>query len=158
MIIQIHLRDQWIKTLKNGMINFIKYVYGWISKDDEFLGHVLASSHFILSATFYLLIVACHVVYPSIYFQLFVFICVFIIWLQHIFLRVCISVLAEQELTKLNAPSIPLFKAILEKLNITFEDFTNYFLTAETTCVIMFSLEMLSKLTVYSYHYYHQIY
>lgn len=151
MIIQIQIRDQWIESLKNGMIKFIKFVYSWISKDDEFLGHVLAVSHFIISATFYLLILACHTVYPSLYFQLFVFSFVVIIWLQHVFFKVCISILAEKELTKFYSPSIPLFEVVLRWFNLTFEHFTNYFLTAETICVLMFSLEMLSKLSVYLY-------
>lgn len=154
MIIQIHIRDQWINSLKSNMISFITYIYGWISRDDEFLGHVLAVAHFIISATFYLLIVACHTVYPSIYFQLFVFFFVLVIWLQHVFLKVCISIVAEKELTKLHAPSIPLFEFVLQKLNLTFEHFTNYFITAETVCVVMFSLEMLSKLSVILYEKY----
>lgn len=151
MIIQIELRDQWIESLKTGMIKFIRSVYGWISKDDEFLGHVLASSHFIISATFYILIFACHTIYPSLYFQIFVFVFVVIIWLQHVFFKVCISILAEKELTKLQAPSIPLFEVVLKYFGLTFDHFTNYFLTAETVCVIMFTLEMLSKISVYLY-------
>ena len=154
MIIQIQVRDQWIESLKNGLIKFIKTVYGWISKDDEFLGHVLASSHFIISATFYVLIVACHVVYPSLYFQMFVFVCVTIIWLQHVFLRVCISIVAEKELTKFAAPSVPLFEIVLKYFHVTFEDFTNYFLTAETVCVGMFGLEIVSRLLVLFYDLY----
>lgn len=154
MIVQIELRDQWIESLKNGLIKFIKSVYGWISKDDEFLGHVLASSHFIISATFYLLIVACHIIYPSIYFQLFVFVCVVIIWLQHVFLRVCISVVAEKELTKVYAPSVPLFEIVLKYFDLTFEHFTNYFLTAETVCVMMFGLEIMSRLGILFYESY----
>lgn len=151
MIIQIQIRDQWIESIKYGMIKFIKFVYGWISRDNEFLGHVLAVSHFIISATFYLLILACHTVYPSIYFQIFVFVFVVIIWLQHVLFKVCISILAEQELTQMHAPSIPLFEIVLSWLNLTFDHFTNYFLTAETVCVLMFSLEMVSKLSVYFY-------
>jgi hypothetical protein len=154
MIIQIQVRDQWIESLKNGLIKFIKTIYGWISKDDEFLGHVLASSHFIISATFYVLILACHIVYPSLYFQLFVFSCVVIIWLQHVFLRVCISIVAEKELTKLSAPSVPLFEIVLKYFNVTFEDFTNYFLTAETVCVGMFGLEIMSRLLILFYDLY----
>jgi len=145
MIIQIQFRDKWVDFFKNGMIKFIKSIYGWISKDDEFLGHVLASSHFILSATFYLLILACHTVYPSLYFQLFVFTCILLIWLQHVFLKVCISFVAEKELTKLHAPSVPLFERVLKYFNLTFDNFTNYFLTAETVCVTMFGLEIVSK-------------
>ena len=151
MIIQVELRDQWIESLKNGLIKFIKTIYGWISKDDEFLGHVLASSHFIISATFYLLIIACHIIYPSLYFQIFVFICIVIIWLQHVFLKVCISIVAEKELTKVYAPSIPLFEVFLKYFNLTFENFTNYFLTAETVCVIMFGLEIMSRLGILLY-------
>jgi hypothetical protein len=154
MIIQIELKDQWVESLKNGMIKFIRSVYGWISKDDEFLGHVLASSHFIISATFYILIFACHIIYPSLYFQIFVFVFVVIIWLQHVFFKVCISILAEKELTKIQAPSIPLFELVLKYFGLTFEHFTNYFLTAETVCVAMFGLELLSKLSVYLYENY----
>ncbi len=154
MIIQIHIRDQLIETLKNGMIKFIKYVYGWISKDDDFFGHVLASSHFIISATFYLLIIACHTVYPSLYFQLFVFSCIVVIWLQHVFLKVCISIVAEKELTRMYAPSIPLFEMVLKYFHLTFEDFTNYFISAETVCVIMFGLEIVSKIILVLYDLY----
>jgi len=154
MIIQIQLKDQWIESLTTGLIRFIKSIYGWISKDDDFLGHVLASSHFIISATFYLLIVACHIIYPSLYFQLFVFSCIVVIWLQHIFLRVCISIVAEKELTKMHAPSIPLFEIFLDYVGLTFEDFTNYFLTAETVCVGMFGLEIMSRLLLVLYDLY----
>ena len=154
MIIQIEVRDQWINSLKNGMITLIRNIYSWISKDDEFLGHVLAVTHFIISATFYLLIVACHIIYPSIYFQTFVFICIVVIWLQHVFLRVCISIVAEKELTKLYAPSVPLFELILKYFNLTFEHFTNYFLTAETVCVAMFGLEIMSRVITLLYESY----
>ena len=158
MIIQIHIRDKWINILKNGMINFIRKVYGWISRDDEFLGHVLASSHFIIAATIYILILACHIIYPSIYFQLFVFVCITAIWLQHVFLKVCISFIAERELTKFYVPSIPLFEVVLKYIGLTFDDFTNYFISAETICVSMFALEILSKLSVYFYKKYGIIY
>ena len=154
MIIQVELRDQWIESLKNGLIRFIKSLYGWISKDDEFLGHVLASSHFVISATFYLLSLACHVIYPSLYFQLFVFTCIFVIWLQHIFLKVCVSIVAEQALTKMYDPSIPLFKVFLTYFHLTFDDFTNYFLTAETVCVGMFGLEIVSRILILFYELY----
>ena len=140
------------------MIKFVKSVYGWISKDDDFFGHVLAVSHFIISATFYLLIVACHTVYPSIYFQAFVFICIVIIWLQHVVLRVCISTVAEKELTKTYVPSIPWFKLFFEIMHINIEEFANYFLTAETVCVIMFGLEMISKVSVILYEKYEIVY
>lgn len=158
MIIQIYMNEEIIESLKNKTILFIKYVYGWISKDDDFFGHVLGVSHFIISATFYLLIIVCHVIYPSIYFQLFIFVCLFVIWLQHIMFRVCISILAEKELTKLEAPSLHFFKIVLELLSITIDDFLNYFIVAETTVVSMFGLELLSKLSVYLYVKYGVVY
>ena len=158
MIITITFRDKWIDLLKNKLISFIKYIYGWISKDDEFLGHVLASSHFIISATFYVLIVACHTVYPSLYFQIFVFSCLLVIWLQHVFLKVCIAVIAEKELTKMYSPSVPLFEIILKYFGLTFADFTTYFLMAESVCITMFALELISKFSVYLYQKYDIVY
>lgn len=151
MIIQIHVRDQWIESLKNRMIDFIRKIYGWISKDDDFLGHVLASSHFILSGTFYMLILACHTVYPSLYFQIFVFTCLFVIWLQHVFLKVCVSIVAEKELTKLYSPSVPLFEMVLKYFGLTFNDFATYFLMAETVCITMFGLEIVSRIILLFY-------
>lgn len=158
MIIQIHIKDKVIENLKNAMIKFIKFVYGWISKDNDFLGHVLGVAHFMIAMLFYILFIACHTVYPSLYFQIFVFSCIFIIWLQHVFLRVCISIIAEKELTQYHAPSITLFEFVLDYMNITFEQFTNYILIAETTAVAAFGLELLSKLSVFLYKKYDVLY
>jgi hypothetical protein len=152
------MNEEIIDSLKNKTVLFIRYIYGWISKDDEFLGHVLGVSHFIISATFYLLIIVCHVIYPSVYFQIFIFICLLIIWLQHILFKVCISILAEKHLTKVEAPSLHFFKIVLEWFGITLDDFLNYFIAAETTAISMFGLELLSKLSVYLYEKYNIIY
>jgi hypothetical protein len=83
-----------------------------------------------------------------------VFICIVIIWLQHVFLKVCISIVAEKELTKMYAPSVPLFEIFLKYFNLTFEDFTSYFLTAETVCVAMFGLEIMSRILLLLYDVY----
>jgi hypothetical protein len=61
---------------------------------------------------------------------------------------------AEKELTKFAAPSVPLFEIVLKYFHVTFEDFTNYFLTAETVCVGMFGLEIVSRLLVLFYDLY----
>lgn len=144
-------RLETISSMEQKMRNFIKFSYSWLSTDGEVLGHILAVTHFIISGVLYLLIIACHIVYPSTYFQIGVFVCVLIVWLQHILLKVCISVIAEKEFTNVSAPSLLLFKEALGLLGISFTDFMDYFVVAETVCVGMFGLELLSKLSVFLY-------
>ena len=140
--------------MEQKMRNFIKFSYSWLSTDGEVLGHILATTHFIISGVLYLLIVACHIVYPNTYFQIGVFVCIFMVWLQHVVLKVCISVIAEKEFTTVEAPSLLLFKEALSLFGISFSSFMDYFVVAETVCVGMFGLELLSKLSLFLYRNY----
>ena len=64
------------------------------------------------------------------------------VWLQHIFLKVCVSIIAEKDLTKNTSP----FHEILETLfGISTEDFTNYFIVAETVALVFLGLEIFSR-------------
>lgn len=148
-------RNQTIQNLEQNMRKFIKFCYGWLSNDGEVLGYILSVTHFIISGVLYLLIIACHLIYPNTYFQIGVFLCIFIVWLQHVLLKVCISVIAEKELTNTIAPSRLLFKQTLSLFGINFNNYMDHFLVAETVCVGMFGLELLSKLSVFLYDKYY---
>ena len=64
------------------------------------------------------------------------------VWLQHIFLKVCVSIIAEKDLTKNTSP----FHEILETLfGISTDDFTNHFIVAETVALVFLGLEIFSR-------------
>jgi hypothetical protein len=97
------------------------------------------------------MVVVAHTLYPVLWFQIMVFVLLFVIWIQHVFFKVCISIVAEQKLTN-NEP--PFFQIIRDILHIQPTEFINYFLVAETVWVGCFGLELLAKLSVYLYEYY----
>jgi hypothetical protein len=148
IIIEID-RTKTIETLESNIRKLISFLYAWLTTDGEVLGYILAVIHFMISALFYILIFVCHTVYPSFKFQLFVFSCVLLIWIHHIVLKVCISVVAEKNLTNRYAPSAHLFKVVLDFFSISMDSFTNYFVLVETAVVGMFGLELLSRYSNY---------
>lgn len=148
IIIEID-RNKTIETLETSIRKLISFLYAWLTTDGEVLGYILAVIHFMISALFYILIVISHTIYPSFSFQIFVFICVLLIWIHHIVLKVCISVVAEKNLTNTIAPSTRLFKVVLDFFSISIESFTNYFVLVETTVVGMLCFEIISRYSNY---------
>jgi len=129
----------------------VTFLYSWLTTDGEVLGYILGVSHFVISTTISVMVVVSHTLYPVIWFQVLVFVLLFIIWIQHVFLKVCISIVAEQKLTKKEPP---FFQIIRDILHIQPTEFVNYFLVAETTWVGCFGLELVAKLSVFLYDYY----
>jgi hypothetical protein len=130
---------------------FIRFIYSWLSTDGEVLGYILGVCHFVISTTISVMVLVSHTIYPVLWFQILVFVLLFIIWIQHVFFKVCISIVAEQKLTN-NEP--PFFQIIRDILHIQPTEFVNYFLVAETVWVGCFGLELLAKLSVFLYEYY----
>jgi hypothetical protein len=130
---------------------FIRFIYSWLSTDGEVLGYILGVCHFVISVTISVMVLVAHTLYPVLWFQILVFVLLLVIWIQHVFFKVCISIVAEQKLTN-NEP--PFFQIIRDILHIQPTEFINYFLVAETVWVGCFSLELLAKLSVYLYDYY----
>ena len=129
----------------------VTFLYSWLTTDGEVLGYILGVSHFVISVTISVMVVVSHTLYPVVWFQVLVFVLLFIIWIQHVFLKVCISIVAEQKLTKKEPP---FFQIIRDILHIQPTEFVNYFLVAETTWVGCFGLELIAKLSVFLYDYY----
>jgi hypothetical protein len=129
----------------------VSFLYSWLSSDGEVLGYILGVCHFVISATICVMVLVSHTLYPVLWFQILVFVLLLVIWIQHVFFKVCISIIAEQKLTN-NEP--PFFQIIRDILHIQPTEFINYFLVAETVWVGCFGLELLAKLSVYLYDYY----
>lgn len=129
----------------------ITFLYSWLTTDGEVLGYILGVCHFVISITISVMVLVSHTIYPIVWFQILVFVLLLIIWIQHVFLKVCISIVAEQKLTQKEPP---FFQIIRDLLQIQPTEFVNYFLVAETTWVGCFALELLAKLSLFLYEYY----
>jgi len=148
---QIVIDGPVVEKLENYTRNIISFLYGWISTDGEVLGYILGVVHFVVSMTIIVMIVVSHTLYPAFWFQVGVFLCLLVIWLQHIFLKVCISIVAEQKLTNSEPP---FFQIIRNIIGISPSEFSTYFVIAETMAVGCFGLEIVSKISVYIHEFY----
>lgn len=148
---QIVIDGPVVEKLENYTRNIISFLYGWISTDGEVLGYILGVVHFVVSMTIIVMIVVSHTLYPAFWFQVGVFVCLLVIWLQHIFLKVCISIVAEQKLTNSEPP---FFQIIRNIIGISPSEFSTYFVIAETMAVGCFGLEIVSKISVYIHEFY----
>jgi hypothetical protein len=140
-----------IEKSERYLRELVTFLYSWLSTDGEVLGYILGVCHFVISATISVMVLVSHTLYPILWFQILVFVLLFIIWIQHVFFKVCISIVAEQKLTN-NEP--PFFQIIRDILHIQPTEFVNYLLVAEIVWVGCFGLELLSKLSVFLYEYY----
>jgi hypothetical protein len=79
-----------------------------------------------------------------------VFVWLFLIWVQHVVLKVCVVIIAEKNLTQNQSPYYEIMGELLNKFfNIKLEDFIHYILVGETTAVACFGLEIVSKISEY---------
>jgi len=144
-------KEKTINYLVSQFRDIVRFLYQWISSDGEVLGYILGIWHVMVCITIFICIVISHTIYPSFWFQLIVFISMLAIWIQHIFLQVCVVFVAEMSLTH-NEP--PFYTIIRDTTSLNPEECTLYFLLAETIGVGCFFLEILGKISLYIHEYY----
>jgi hypothetical protein len=136
--------ERYLRTL-------VTFLYSWLSTDGEVLGYILGVWHFVVCVTIFVAIIVSHTVYPVWWLQVFSFVCLLLIWLQHVFLQVCIVFIAERKLTNKEPPFYEIIRNIF---HIDPEQFTLHFVIAESIAVGCFGLELMAKLSVFLYEYY----
>ena len=139
-------KEKIIEFLQTNLKTLLYFLYSWFTTDGEILGYILGIWHIIICITILICILLSHTLYPMVWFQFGCFICLFCIWLQHIFLHVCVVFLTEIHLTKKNPPFYTVIKNIT---GICLEDYQTHFLIAETTAVGCFFLELVGKISLY---------
>jgi hypothetical protein len=143
-------REMIIEKLALFLHNMIKFLYQWLSTDGEVLGYILGTIHVILSILILVCVFVSHTIYPVFWFQCFVFGWLFLIWIQHVVLKVCVVIVAEKELTQNHSPYYEIMGDLLNKFfNIELTDFINYVLVAETVAVACFGLEIVSVISAH---------
>ena len=147
MKIEIEFDKQaYIESSAVFLKQLIAFLYKWITIEGEGLGYIMASIHFILFSSSSMMVVVSHIVYPNFWLQLLMFCVMFAIWVQHFFLKVCVSIVAEQDLIK--APS-PFYTLVEDILHISTSDFVNYYIVAETTALVCMALGLISRVSIY---------
>ena len=132
------------------LTRFIAIFLSWFLVKGEILGYILAVFHFIISAGLVTLLVISHTIYPSVWLKLFVFVCLLLIWLQHIALDICIVSVWEKQLTTGGiTPFHRIVQDILSMFNLTLADYDTYLIITEGVAVGCFGLELISHLCSY---------
>lgn len=131
-----------IEKLELFLRRFIQFSYKWLTTDGEILGYILGFLHFFTSIFIFILLIVSHTIYPEFWLQLFVFVLLVIIWIQHVVLKVCISVVAEKAFTKNESP---FYKILEDVFGITPIEFGNYLVTIETVAIGCFGLEIIAN-------------
>ena len=86
------------KEIVDGLEMITRGIYGWLAENDEALGNILYTVHLFSMTILMVVIFISHTIYPVIWFQIIVFITVFLVWIQHILLRTCVCTSLERRL------------------------------------------------------------
>ena len=88
-----------IKEIRKNLIDLLESVvlfcYGWLTDNKEALGNITYAWHIMLLFLMFTMIIISHVIYPALWFQIFVFIIAIIIWVQHCILHFCVCTSLE---------------------------------------------------------------
>lgn len=144
-------KEKITNFLQTNLKKLVCFFYGWFTTDGEILGYILGIWHIIVCITIFVCILLSHTFFPFVWFQLGCFLCLFIIWCQHMFLHVCVVFLAEIDFTKKHPP----FYAVIETITgCKLEEYQLPFLLVETTAVGCFFLELLGKFSLFLFDFY----
>jgi hypothetical protein len=147
-------KEKTIEYLETKLRKLIGFLYSWITHDGEILGYILGVLHFMISLIIFMLLFVSHTIYPTLWLQGSVLFCMFVIWFQHVILKVCISIVAEEKLTNSQAPFFGIVNDISNLFKIPFDRFIENLLVAETISVACFTLAFIGRISIYIHEYY----
>jgi hypothetical protein len=148
-------KEKTIEYLETRLRNLISFLYSWITHDGEILGYILGVLHFTMSIVIFVVLFISHTLYPALWLQGVVLLCMFVIWFQHVILKVCISIVVEEKLTNGKAPFFGIVNDISNLFKIPLNRFIENILIAETISVACFTLAFIGRISVYIHEYYH---
>ena len=137
-------KEEIINYLSNWVNKALTFLYSWLTTDKEVLAHILAIIHFMGVVLIFILIVVSHTICRDLWLKVLVIIVIFIIWFQHIFLKVCILISSEKELIDSESPYSSIVNIFFQKNDE--EDNYEGNITAETYALIFLGLELINLL------------
>lgn len=148
---RITIEGSVVEKLENYTRNIISFLYSWLTTDGEVLGYILGVLHIMIGTTIPIMVVISNSIYPAFWFQCLAFGIVLLVWLQHVFLRVCIIVVAEKNFTKGGSPYFRMFK---DTTGIDGEVLVDYLVVFETGALVGLAMGLLRQMSVFIYEFY----
>ena len=131
-----------------------RYCYSWLSTDGEVLGNIIGVYHVLLALSIPILAFVSHTVYPNIWLKLYVFCNLFLVFIQHIILNICILIPVEESLTNQKTMFYQILEQVLLPFKVTIPHFISYIVVAEGFTTLCFGLELVSEVSRFVYAYY----
>jgi hypothetical protein len=147
-------KEKTINYLETKLRKLISFLYSWITHDGEILGYILGVLHFMISIVIFILLFISHTLYPALWLQGVTLFCMALIWFQHVILKVCISIVAEEKLTNGRAPFFGIVNDISNVFRIPLDRFIENLLVAETISVACFTLAFIGRISLNIREYY----
>ena len=137
------IHDQIVKLLESG----VRYMYKWLTENDEILGKIVYVLHLAGFWTLMFLIFLSHV-FPYFWFQVGVFIVVFFTWIQHILLNTC--VLTSLEIKFLGDKALCMTDSLLTLVDIppTYETRMGITVLLSTIMTLFLGLELMARILI----------
>lgn len=136
-------------ALESHIASFTEPIQKWLDENGDFLGHILAIFHFLISAVLLTLVVVSHTIYPSIWLKIIIFVCLGLIWIQHIIFDACVVTWWEKSLTQTHSPFHRILESILKIVNLSLADYDRHLVVIEGVAVGCFGLEIISHFMSY---------
>lgn len=86
------------ETIVDNLELFIRFIYKWITDNDEILGEIVYTLHIFVFWTLMVVVIVSHTIYPVFWFQALIFFVVCMVWIQHMVLRTCVLTSIERKL------------------------------------------------------------
>ena len=143
MVDRQRIHDQIVNLLESG----IRYLYRWLTENDEILGKIVYVLHFTGFATLVLMILLSHI-FPYFWFQAGVFVVVFSTWIQHVLLNTC--VLTSLEIKFLGENVICMSDSLLSLFHIpvTNESRMGVTVMVSTLMMVFLGLELMARVII----------
>jgi hypothetical protein len=128
---------------------FIRFIYKWITDNDEVLGEIVYTFHIFVFWTLIVLVVVSHTIYPVYWFQTVLFSLICLVWVQHIVLRTCVLTSIERKL--LGPSGHNMIDSLLNIFGIPIQRETRMGVTLmlSTVGVLFLGLELTSRTVIY---------
>ena len=142
-------KDYIIQKLDQFLTCGITFIFQWLTKEGEILGYILGAIHILFAISLLSLIFLSHTIFPETIYQVFAFICLVLVWIQHLFLNVCIFTYTERKFSG-NAPSDSILNEILGYIfGLHMDKLLGSIVLGETIAVWCFGLELSAKFMQY---------
>jgi hypothetical protein len=155
MILTINLNKEKLQeSLEAFFTRLVRYLYAWLSTDGEVIGTIIGVYHLLIAISIPIIMIVSHTIYPNFWLKLYTFLCLFVIFIQHLLFNACLLIPMEEKLTNKATIFYPMIEQLLEPTGITLTQFITYIVISEGIAVGCFFLELVSIISRFVYTYY----